>query len=169
MKKIAIGVAALIVIVVLVMLALPHIIDVNQYRGEIQAQLQNRLNRSVKLGAMSLAVFPLRVQVQDVTIGEDPRYKSNLPFADIGEMDLSVKLLPLLSKSIAIDSLTLKRPKIELIKDQAGVWNFASLGEAPAAPAPGGAPAAAQAKPPANAPDSRTSSRGKQWQLVCSR
>ncbi len=84
---------------------------------------------------MSLAVFPLRVQVQDVTIGEDPRYKSNLPFADIGEMDISVKLFPLLSKTIAIESLTLKRPKIELIKDQAGVWNFASLGEAPAAPA----------------------------------
>ena len=82
MKKVAIGVVAVIVIIVLVMLLLPHLIDVNQYRGEIQAQLQNRLNRPVKLGAMSLAVFPLRVQVQDVTIGEDPRYRSNLPFAD---------------------------------------------------------------------------------------
>jgi uncharacterized protein involved in outer membrane biogenesis len=152
MKKVAIGVVALIVIVVLVMLVLPHIIDVNQYRGEIQAQLQSRLNRPVKLGAMSLAVFPLRVQVQDVTIGEDPRYRSNLPFADIGELDVNVKLFPLLSKTIAIDSLTLKRPKIELIKDQAGVWNFASLGQAPAAPAPNAAPLSAQAKPPANAP-----------------
>jgi uncharacterized protein involved in outer membrane biogenesis len=158
MKKVAIGVVALIVIVVLVMLALPHIIDVNQYRDEIQAQLQSRLNRPVKLGAMSLAVFPLRVQVQDVTIGEDPRHKSNLPFADIGEMDISVKLFPLLSKTIAIESLTLKRPKIELITDEAGVWNFASLGEAPPVPATGAtsapAQAPAQAKPsaPAQAP-----------------
>ena len=150
MKKVAIGVVALIVIVIVVMLLLPHIIDVNQYRGEIQAQLESRLNRPVKLGAMSLAVFPLRVQVQEVAIGEDPRYKSNLPFADIGELDISVKLFPLLSKTIAIESLTLKRPKIELIKDQAGVWNFASLGQAPSAPATSAAPA--QAKPAANAP-----------------
>ncbi len=162
MKKIAIGVVALIVIVIVVMLLLPHIIDVNQYRGEIQAQLQSRLNRPVKLGAMSLAVFPLRVQAQDVTIGEDPRYRSNLPFADVGELDISVKLFPLLSKTIAIDSLTLKRPKIELIKDEAGIWNFASLGQAPAAPATGAtaapAQAPAQAKPTTAAPAPAASS-----------
>ena len=158
MRKILIGVAAVIVLLVVVMLLLPHLIDVNQYRGQIQTELQNRLSRPVKLGAMSLAVFPLRVQVQDVTIGEDPRYKSNLPFADVGELDISVKLFPLLSKTIAIESLTLKRPKIELIKDQAGVWNFASLGQAPAVPvtttAPVPAQTPAQAKPsaPAQAP-----------------
>jgi len=148
-KKLLIGVVALIVVFVIVMLALPHLIDVNQYRGEIQTQLQNRLNRPVKLGAMSLAVFPLRVQVQDVTVGEDPRYRSNLPFADVGELDISVKLFPLLSKTIAIHSLTLKRPKIELIKDQAGVWNFASLGQTPPAPSTSAAPPTAQAKPAA--------------------
>ncbi len=155
MRKVLIGIGALVIVFVVAMLLLPHLIDINQYRGQIQAQLQNRLNRPVKLGTMSLAVFPLRVQVQDVTIGEDPRYHSNLPFANIGEMDISVKLFPLLSKTIAIDSLTLKRPKIELIKDEAGVWNFASLGQAPAAPVTGTAPAPAQApsqpKPPAPA------------------
>jgi len=157
MKKIAIGVVALIVVVVLAMLALPHFIDVNQYRGEIQAQLRSRLNRPVKLGAMSLAVFPPRVQVQNVVIAEDPRFRTNVPFADVGELDVSVKLFPLLSKTIAIQSLSLKRPKIELIKDQAGLWNFASLGQAPAALVTGatGAPAPAQpttAPPPAPAP-----------------
>ena len=150
MKKIVIAVVALIVIFVILMLALPYIIDVNQYRGQIQAELQNRLNRPVKLGAMSLAVFPLRVQVQDVVIGEDPRFHTNVPFANVGELDISVKLFPLLSKTIAISSLTLKRPKIELIKDQAGVWNFASLGQAPAASATSAA-APRAAKQPAQA------------------
>jgi AsmA protein len=84
------------------------------------------------------------VQVQDVNIGEDPRYQSKLPFAQVGQMDVSVKLFPLLVKNIEIDSLTLKRPMIELIKDEAGVWNFASLGQA--APSAGAAPA--QAAPP---------------------
>jgi AsmA protein len=156
MRKLVIAVVAVAVLLVVVMLLLPHLIDVNQYHGEIQAQLQNRLNRPVKLGAMSLAVFPLRVQAQDVTIGEDPRYRSTVPFAAVEELDISVKLFPLLSKTIAIESLTLKRPKIELIKDQVGVWNFASLGQAPAAPVTNAAPPPAQtpAKPaaPAQAP-----------------
>ena len=163
MRKILIGVVAVIVVVVVVMLLLPHLIDVNQYHGEIQTQLQNRLNRPVTLGAMNLAVCPLRVQVQNVTIGEEPRYHSTVPFADIGELDISVKLFPLLSKTIAIESLTLKRPKIELIKDQAGVWNFASLGEVPApvtnnAAAPTQPPA--QAKPPAATPTPAASDGG---------
>ena len=146
MRKLVIAVVAVVVLFVLAMLLLPHIIDVNQYRGEIQAQLQNRLHRPVQFGAMSLAVFPVRVRVQDVNIGEDPRFQSALPFAQVGEMDISVKLLPLLAKSIEIHSLTLKHPRIELIKDAAGVWNFSSLGQAAATPAP-----PSQAAPPAPA------------------
>ena len=140
-----------------------HFIDINQYRGEIQAQLQDRLHRPVKLGAMSLAVFPLRVEVKDVSIGEDPRFPSKLPFAQVGEMDISLKLFPLLTKTVAIDSLTLKRPQIELIKDAAGVWNFASLGQGPtpaATPAPATRAAAPQAQAAAPAPAPSSSSGG---------
>jgi uncharacterized protein involved in outer membrane biogenesis len=166
MRKLVIAVVAVVVLLIVVMLLLPHLIDVNQYRGQIQAQLQSRLNRPVALGAMDLAVFPLRVQAQNVVIGEDPRYHSNLPFADVGEMDISVKLFPLLSKTIAIQSLTLKRPKIELIKDQAGVWNFASLGQPQAAPLTNAAPPPTQAKPaaPAQAP-APTASEGSSFAL----
>ncbi len=145
MRKLAIAVVAVVVLIVLVMLLLPHLIDINQYRGQIQSQLQERLHRPVNFGAMSMASFPLRVQVQDVTIGEDPRFRSTVPFAKIGQLDISVKLLPLLTKTIAISSLTLQRPAIELIKDQAGVWNFASLGEGPATPVPTAAAQAAAA------------------------
>src|SRR5215472_3181418 len=143
MRKIIIAVAAVIVLILVVMLLLPYFIDINSDRGEIQAQLQDRLHRPVKLGAMSLGVFPLRVQVKDVIIAEDPRFRTNVPFAQVGQMDISLKLLPLLTKSIQISSLTLQRPIIELIKDPSGVWNFASLGPAPATPA---------AAPPAQTP-----------------
>lgn len=164
MRKIIIAAVAVVVLLVLVMLMLPHLIDVNQYRGEIQAQLQNRLHRPVQFGAMSLAVFPLRVQVQDVNIGEDPRFHSSLPFARVSEMDISVKLFPLLSKTIAISSLTLKRPEIELIKDPAGVWNFASLGSGPAIPATAAPAAPAQAAPQAK-PAAAPASSGESFSL----
>ena len=157
MRKLVIAVVAVVVLFVLVMLLLPHIIDINQYRGEIQSQLQDRLHRPVQFGPLSLAVFPLRVQAQNVTIGEDPRFHSSLPFAEVGEMDISVKLLPLLSKTIAISSLTLKQPKIELIKDAAGIWNFSGIGQ----PTPTAAPAQAaptSTQPAAAAPSNSDSS-----------
>ncbi|HEX8891830.1 MAG TPA: AsmA family protein, partial [Terriglobales bacterium] len=157
MRKLVIALAAVVVLVLVFTLCLPYLIDINQYRGEIQAQLENRLHRPVQFGALSLAVFPLRVKAQNVVIGEDPRFRSQLPFAQVGEMDISVKLLPLLTKSIEISSLTLKRPQIELIKDSAGVWNFSSLGQAPAAPA-AAAPSGPVEPQAAQKPATRTSS-----------
>jgi len=156
MRKLVIAIAAVVVLVLVLILCLPYFIDINQYRGEIQAQFEKRLHRPVQFGALSLAVFPVRVKAQNVVIGEDPRFHSQLPFAQVGEMDISVKLLPLLTKSIEISSLTLKRPQIELIKDSAGVWNFSSLGQAPAAPA--AAPAAPLEPQAGQKPAARTSS-----------
>ena len=146
MRKIIIAVIAVVVLLV-VLLLLPFFIDINSHRAEIQAQLQERLHRPVQLGALSMG-FPLRVQVQNVTIGEDPRFHTSVPFAQVGEMDVSVKLLPLLTKSVQISSLTLNRPTIELIKDPSGVWNFGSIGQAPAAPAAAPAPKQAPAAAP---------------------
>jgi len=158
MRKLAIVVIVLVAVVIVIALALPHLIDVNQYRGQIQAQLQQSLNRPVQLGEMSLGVFPLRVAVKDVTIGDDPSFHSNVPFAQVGELDVSIALLPLLSKNIEVDSLELKQAKIEIIRNAQGVWNFSTAGSGPAAgpaqpaqpsqPQPSVKPAPAQAAPP---------------------
>src|ERR1035437_1012327 len=146
MRKLVIVIGVIVVILVALRLALPHLIDVNKYRGQIQAQLQQRLNRPAQLGQMSLSVLPLRVEVNSVTIGEDPSYRSNVPFAQVGELDVSVKLFPLLSGNVEVNSLEMKQAKIELIRNAQGVWNFSTAGNAPAAtpaakPAPPSQPA----------------------------
>src|SRR6516164_9140359 len=142
MRKLLVAVIVLIVLIVAVVLALPHIIDVNQYRGQIQAELLKRLNRPVQLGNMSLSVIPLAVQVDNVTIGDDPTFHSNVPFAHVQRLGVHVKLLTLLAKNIEVSSLVLERPKIELIRNTAGVWNFASLGHNSTAPQTNQAPPA---------------------------
>ena len=52
-------------------------------------------------------------------------------------MDVSAALWPLLHKDVQISSLELKQPKIELVRNAQGMWNYASLGRSsqPAAPA----------------------------------
>ena len=132
MRKLAIALVVIVVVVVVAILALPHLIDVNQYRGQIQSELQKRLNRPVQLGALSLGVFPIRIEANNVVIGDDPNFHSNVPFAQVAQLDISVKLLPLLSKNVEVDSLELKRPQVELIRNAQGVWNFATLANPPA-------------------------------------
>ena len=147
MRKLLIVIAVIVAVLVVALMALPSLIDVNKYRGEVQAQVQQRLNRPVQLGEMSLAVLPVRVEVKDVTIGDDPSFHNNLPFAQVAELDLSVKLFPLLRKDIQIKSLEMKRAKIELIRNAQGVWNFSTVGNGTTEPA--SAAQGASAKPKA--------------------
>jgi uncharacterized protein involved in outer membrane biogenesis len=149
MRKLLIIIGVIVVVVIALLLALPSLIDVNKYRGQIQAQLQQRLNRPVQLGQMSLGVFPIRVEVNNVIIGDDPSFHSNVPFAQVGQLDISVKLFPLIAGNVEVDSLEMKQAKIELIRNAQGVWNFSTAGSAPAA-TPSGTPAAPSQ--PAKAP-----------------
>jgi uncharacterized protein involved in outer membrane biogenesis len=160
MRKLAIIVVVLVVIVVVAILALPHLIDINQYRGQVQSQLQQRLNRPVQLGAMSLGVFPLRVEVNDVIIGDDPGFGRKEPFAQVGQLNVSIALLPLLAKNIQVDSLELKSAKIEIIRNAQGLWNFSTVGSNAAPPAQQAPPS--QPQPPAKqaAPPSAPSTSG---------
>src|SRR5256885_5921801 len=129
MRKLGVGIAVFIGLIVLVLLIAPAFINVNTYHDKIQAELQQRLGRSVSLGTMHLRLLPPKFRVDDVTIGDDPRFSASRPFAQAQELDVSIKLLPLLHKEVAISSLELVRPHVELVRNLQGQWNFASLGK----------------------------------------
>jgi AsmA protein len=128
MRKIGIVFGILVVVLIIGIAIFAATFDVNRYRGRIQAELEHRLDRKVSLGQMHLSVLPPRFQVQNIAISEDPKFPNPKPFVQADQLDVSVKLMPLFSKSIEIDSLKLQRPTVELVKNQLGVWNFSSLG-----------------------------------------
>ena len=147
MRKIAIIAVAVVVVVILVLALLPQFLDVNHYKPRIQAELQSRLGRTVSLGNIRASFLPPSLIVKDVSIGEDPRFGSGA-FAKAQELDVRVALFPLLRKDLQVQSLRLVSPDINLIKNQAGQWNYASLGEGPAQPAqPSGQPSKPQPQP----------------------
>src|SRR5580692_5075960 len=138
MRRIAIVIGIVIAVIVIAVGILFATFNPNDYRETIQTKLQQQVNRNVTLGDMSLGLFPLRFRVANLSIADDPKF-GNRPFIQTQELSVSVKLLPLLSKSVEVESLTLERPSVELIKNAQGAWNFASMGEK----APATAPAAA--------------------------
>ena len=128
MRKVGIVFGILVVVVIIGAAIFAATFDVNRYRGSIQSELERRLDRKVTLGPMHLSLLPPRFQVQNIAIAEDPKFPNPKPFVQADQFDVSVKLMPLFSKSIEIDSLKLQRPTVELVKNQSGVWNFSSLG-----------------------------------------
>ncbi len=146
MRKLGITLLVIVALIVVAALAIPYLVDVNRYRGRIQSELQQRLGRPVSLGEMHLRVIPLAIRVENLLIGEDPRFGSGKPFAQAEELSVSAELIPLLRREVQVNSLELKRPRIELIRNREGVWNFSTLGQTPQAAAP------APEKPPAGKP-----------------
>jgi len=164
MRKIAIVIGIVVAVIVIAVGGLLLAFNPNDYRATIQSKLEQQLGRKVTLGNMDLGLFPLRFRVANLAISEDPKFNSNRPFVQTQELAVSVKLLPLLSKSVEVDSLTLTRPNVELIKNAQGVWNFASLGQQSAPPPAPGQPPARTAPPAAPSP-STSSSNQQQFSL----
>jgi AsmA protein len=169
MRKLGIALAVVLVLVVIAIAALPYLLDVNSYRGKIQSELQARTGRPVSLGQMELKVFPFAFRVQNAVIGEDPRFRSTAPFAQAQELLVSVKLMPLLSKRVEVNSIELMKPKIELIRNEQGVWNFSSIGKPAASaqqPPPGQKPAPQpQGQPQPTQPPPQQQAQGQQFEL----
>ena len=128
-KKVLIGVGAFIAVLVAAALIVPHLIDINHYHDQIQAQLQSKLGRKVSLGKMSFSLFPPSFSVEHAVIGEDPGFNTGQPFATADKLSVDVEFWPLFAKQVEINSLRMEQPHIELVKNVQGVWNFSTLGQ----------------------------------------
>jgi AsmA protein len=129
MKKKPLMIAGGIVVVLfLIVLALPLLINANQFKPTLQTQLGSALGRSVGVGDISLSIISGGVTVSDVSIGDDPAF-SKSPFLTAKAVSVGVEMLPLIfSKKLEVRSLTVKDPEVNLIHAANGTWNYSSLG-----------------------------------------
>lgn len=128
MRKVAIALGVIVLVLVLTLAAVLLFVDVNHYREPIQAQLEQQLGRKVTLGQMSLGLLPPRFQVADVIVAEDRNFPQESPFVRADALDVRIDLLSLLRRRIKVDWLELRRPSVELVRNQQGTWNFSTLG-----------------------------------------
>jgi AsmA protein len=138
LKVIAIVVGILVVIVV----AIPFLIDANTFRPKLETDLSGALGRDVKVGNLSLSLLSGSVKADDISIADDPAF-GQAPFVQAKSLKVGVELMPLIfSKALNVTDLTLNEPQISLVRSQNGEkWNFSSLGNknSPAAPKKAGA------------------------------
>lgn len=140
-KWIGIGAAAFIALVV----ALPFLINVNQFKPVLESRLSTALNREVKLGNLRLGILSGEVEANDLSVSEDAAF-GKPAFIQAKSLAVGVKLWPfLISRKLIVTYLKIDQPEIALLQAQSGNWNFSSLGarapgSQPPAPAAGNAP-----------------------------
>jgi AsmA protein len=159
LKVAGIVVAVLIVIVV----ALPFLINVNNFRPRIESELSTALGRQVSVGNLHLSLLSGSVAADDLSIADDPSF-SKEPFIRAKALNVGVELIPLItSKTLHITNITLDEPQVSLLRSPAGKWNFSSLGtsnaKAETAKNTGNAPESS-AKNPGSAPESSAKNAG---------
>src|SRR5437763_2513540 len=146
MRKLGIALLVIIVLLVAAALIIPHVIDINSYHAQIQSQLEKKLGRQVSLGPMRLSLFPPSFEVSNAVIGEDKNFNTGRSFATADKLSVSIGLMPLLHKEVDVKSLELVHPRIELVRNAQGAWNFATIGQA-GKPAPAEKTASNQVAP----------------------
>ena len=125
-KWIAIVVAVLIVIV----LVLPFVVNVNDFRPRIESELTNALGRKVTVGNLSLSLWSGSLAAENIAIADDPAFGTG-PFIRANALNVGVEVIPLvLHKTLHITDLTLSQPQVTLLRDRSGRWNFSTLGNA---------------------------------------
>jgi AsmA protein len=129
LKIIGIIVAILVVVVV----ALPFVLNVNDFRPRIETDLSAALGRQVKVGNLKLSILTGSVSADDLSIADDPAF-SAIPFVRAKALDVGVQMIPLIfSKSLQITNIALDEPQVILLRSNSGKWNFSTLGSKDAA------------------------------------
>lgn len=138
LKIVGIVVAVLIVILI----AIPFLINVNSFRPKIESTASESLGRKVTVGNLGLSLLTGSVTADNIAIAEDPAFGTS-PFVTAKSLKVGVEIWPLItSKQLNVTEITLKEPQITLLKTAAGKWNFSSLGanatKAPSQPSSSG-------------------------------
>ena len=74
MKKILTVVGIVVAALILIVVALPFVIDVNKFKPTIETNISDALGRKVEIGNISLAILSGGVSVDSVVIADDPAF-----------------------------------------------------------------------------------------------
>src|SRR5208283_2254092 len=115
-------------VVLLLLLAVPYLLNVNHYRGAIESAASSALGRQVQIGQMRFSPLTRMLTADDISIADDEAF-SRSAFLHAKSLAVGVEVLPLLfSHTLRVNSLTLVEPQMHVLRSASGKWNYASLG-----------------------------------------
>jgi AsmA protein len=127
-KRIAKWVGICVALLIVIVISLPFLINVDQFRPTLQSDLSTALGREVTLGNLHLKILAGEVTADDLSVAEDPAF-GKPAFLKAESLHVGVELWPfLISRKLIVKDLTIDQPEIALVQSPSGDWNFSSLG-----------------------------------------
>ncbi|HNN48642.1 MAG TPA: AsmA family protein, partial [Marmoricola sp.] len=123
-----------ILLLMILIIALPFLIDLNKYQDRYRPLIEEALNRKVQLQEIRLTIWPrIGARVGGFVVQDDPAFRTGA-FASLSSLDVGVKLFPLLRGKVEVEEITLRDPVIMVLKNAQGQLNVSTLGAKPSAP-----------------------------------
>lgn len=128
-KKILQLLAVITALVLTVVLVIVLVINPNDYKTQISQLVEKTTGRSLTIdGDISLTFFPwLGLKLTKVKLGNAPGFETTHEFASLNEAQVRVKLLPLFSKQLEVDTIFVDGMKVRLTRKEDGHTNWEDL------------------------------------------
>lgn len=128
MKRLLVISGIVVGVLLLVIIAVPLFINVDNFRPDLEKKLSAALNRQVHIGKLDASLLSGGASATDITIADDPAFNKD-PFLKAASVKVGVQLMPLIfSRQLKVTSLTIQKPDITLLKNAAGKWNYSTIG-----------------------------------------
>jgi len=118
---ILVGIAAILLVVLI--FVVPALINVDRYRPEAIAYLQEKTGKQVEIGRLALTLFPVSIHIDNFGVKTPPLFPSGY-IVKVARMDAELSVGALLHRQVVIRSLVLEDPVLNLTSDPDGPWNF---------------------------------------------
>jgi AsmA protein len=140
-KIVLIAVVALVVIVLGAAIIIPLIFDIDHYRPQVAAELQEKTGKPAQIGHLALTILPqVAIRVDDFSLG-NPAGFPNGDFVRAKKIYAVVNAGALLHRKVEITSLELDDLTLNMLEDTHGKWNFENPPAKEATPPPPTTPA----------------------------
>ena len=118
----------LVLLIVAAVVVIPLVVDPNDYRDKITQVVEEKTGRKLDIkGDLGLSVFPwLALEIGPTTLSNAQGFTAE-NFAAVENVQVRVKLLPLLRKQVEMDKIVLKGLALNLEKNKAGQTNWDDL------------------------------------------
>lgn len=121
-----------VVLLVLIVITVVALVNLNGFilrnKDYLIARVEESLGRDVEVGDIGVSLWGgIGARLKEFSIADDPSFSRDV-FVRAADLQVNMRLLPLLRKEFQVSKLILNRPVINVIRNEKGQFNFSTLG-----------------------------------------
>jgi len=123
-RKIAVSLIVIAGCLVAILVLLPFFFNLDRYRPEVISYFEENTGKKVEIGRLALTFFPsVAIHIDGFGVKSPPLFPPSY-IVKVARADAVLDFTALLHGQLAIRSLVLQNPEINLVSDPDGPWNF---------------------------------------------